>query len=179
MAHVTPRALANKLGYLDRKAWLASRVLIGQLAMNTAHEALLWNRRVESPSQWQEVVDYLLRRLAELVTPEGLAERPAAPATAAAADPSLLYSCRIRALGTSSGAFQTEWSGVLRIQHTGGEPHVSASLLLFSRGRRVQLRGQLGSSLELVFERTAGGKSRWAVLGWHEDVLGEYDGIEL
>lgn len=138
---------------------------------------MLWSRRVESETQWQEIADYLIRRLGELVAPDGIAERPALPPTAA--DPSLLYSCRIHALGSSGGALQTEWSGVLRVQTVDGQPHVSASLVLFSRGRRLQLAGQLGSSLELTFERPASGKSRWVVLGWHEDVLGEYQDVEL
>ncbi len=139
-----------------------------------AAESITWNPAIESESQWQKRAEELTRRLAELIEPEGLAEPIALTERGGC-------SCRIRSLATFGGALQTEWSGILRMQTVDGQPQITASLFLFSRGRRLQLAGQLGSSLELIFEPPArgGGGPRWVVLGWQEDLFGEYEDLEL
>lgn len=140
--------------------------------MNAAHDAAPWPRRVQSEAQWRELAEHLTAQLALLFGAPAVAE----PLTLAERGG---FSCRVRGDGAIGGALQLEWSGILRMLPGDGQPQLSASLFLFSRGRRMQAAGQLGSSLELVFEPSATGASRWVILGWHEDIYGEYEGIEL
>jgi hypothetical protein len=140
--------------------------------MNAAHETRLWTRHVEFEAQWREVAVYLGERLREFLGFEVRVE----PMTLLELD---AFSCRLRGGAAFGGALQLEWSGVLGMEPIEDQSHVSASLFLFSQRRRLQLAGQLGSSLELVFERREDGPGQWINLGWHDDVYGEYEGVAL
>jgi hypothetical protein len=140
--------------------------------MSAASESRLWGRRVESEVQWRELAQYLAGRLSEIVELDVVVE----PLTQAERSG---FSCRISAQGALGGPLQIEWSGFLKLEQRDGKPLFTASLVLFSRCRRLQIAGQAGSSLELVFERTSDDHGRWIILGWTEDVRGEYEGIEL
>jgi len=140
--------------------------------MSAATESRLWGRQVESEVQWRELAQYLAGRLSEIVELDVSVE----PLTQAERTG---FSCRISAQGALGGPLQIEWSGFLKLEHREGKPRITASLFLFSRCRRLQIAGQAGSSLELIFENTAGDHGRWVILGWHEDIRGEYEGIEL
>ena len=155
-----------------RRSRLASHVLLPGCEMNAAHDVEPWPRRVESEAQWRELAEHLTAQLALLFGGPAIAE----PLTLAERGG---FSCRVRGDGALGGALQLEWSGILRMLPADGQPQLSASLFLFSRGRRMQATGQLGSSLELVFERSPPGPSRWIILGWHDDIYGEYEDIEL
>ncbi|MGK5555559.1 hypothetical protein ACSNOI_28470 [Actinomadura kijaniata] len=85
------------------------------------------------------------------------------------------FSCRIRSRAPSGTAFRTAWEGVLGMQLFEGEPDVSASLFLFSHGRRVRLAGHRGSYLALVYRGPLDGTGTWRNEGWIEDVFGEFD----
>jgi hypothetical protein len=122
--------------------------------------------------QWRELAEYLAGRLGEIVELDVSVE----PLTRAERSG---FSCRISAQGALGGPLQIEWSGLLKLAHREGNPRITASLVLFSRCRRLQIAGQAGSSLELIFEHTADGDGRWTILGWHEDVRGEYQSLEL
>lgn len=139
--------------------------------MSAAPHAAPWPRRIESEAEWRKLVPHLTEQLAALLGGPALAE----PLTLVERGG---YSCRVRAEAPHAGALQLEWSGILRLIAVDGAPELSASLFLFSRGHRMQAAGQLGSSLELLFEGAPGGEGRWVVLGWHEDLYGEYEGIE-
>lgn len=150
--------------------------------MSAARDAEIWPRLVETEAQWRELVARATAQLGELLGTPAIAE----PLT-------LLerggYSCRVHGEGELGGALLLEWSGILRLLPADGRQQLSASLFLFSRGRRMQASGQLGSSLELIYERgpelldgaaaRRPAPERWLVLGWHDDVYGEYEGIEL
>jgi hypothetical protein len=140
--------------------------------MSAAHETRLWTRQVESEAQWRETAVYLGERLRDFLGFEVIAE----PMTLLEFD---AFSCGLHGGAAFGGVLQLEWCGVLGMEPIDGRSHVSASLFLFSQRRRLRLAGQLGSSLELVFERRDDGPGQWVSLGWHDDVYGEYEGVEL
>ncbi len=140
--------------------------------MTGTTESQVWERSVESEKQWRDLAQYLAARLSEIVDLDVVVE-PGAQVDRHG------FSSRISAQGALGGPLQIEWSGVLKLEQRGPRPRITASLLLFSRCRRLQIAGQTGSSLELVFEPTSNGNGRWIILGWHEDLRGEFAGVEL
>ncbi|ALG10125.1 hypothetical protein [Kibdelosporangium phytohabitans] len=64
------------------------------------------------------------------------------------------------------------------MEQVGGEPEVSATLLLFSRGRRLRLGNQSGSYLVLDYEGALDGSGTWQDRGWFADDLGEFEAYD-
>ncbi|HRC56864.1 MAG: hypothetical protein IPI49_17560 [Myxococcales bacterium] len=136
-------------------------------------EALLWTRRPQSEESWQRVTDYLVARLGHYLQLPVISEPPSMLGKRALA-------CGLRGARPVGGVLQVEWSGVLTLEvHDEEQLLVHASLVMFSRRRRLQLTGHIGSSLELVFERGADGRGHWTALGWQEDIYGQHEDAEL
>ena len=75
-----------------------------------------------------------------------------------------------------SGPLQLAWKGILGMQEIEGQPDVSLTMFLYSRGRRVRLDDQRGSYVELVYAGPLDGSGTWRDLGWLQDDFGEFDG---
>ncbi|CAM4484363.1 hypothetical protein NONI108955_33900 [Nocardia ninae] len=88
------------------------------------------------------------------------------------------FSCLLRGPEPSSPSFQVTWEGVLGMQYTDGQPRVSVSLFLYSRGRRLRLDDQPGSYLEIVYEGPLDGSGTWRDLGWLRDDFGEFEAYD-
>ncbi|SDF43714.1 hypothetical protein SAMN05216553_101635 [Lentzea fradiae] len=84
------------------------------------------------------------------------------------------FSCLVRG-PEPSGPLQVGWEAVLGMEHYDGKPHVSATLFLYSRGRRLRLDDQRGSYLEIVYDGPLDGSGTWRDLGWLQDDFGEFD----
>lgn len=77
------------------------------------------------------------------------------------------------------GPLSLAWRGALGVELHEDRPYVSASIFLFCLGKRLSLAGhEKGSYIELVCEPTPAGLGQWKVLGWFEDIYGEYVGID-
>jgi hypothetical protein len=85
------------------------------------------------------------------------------------------FSCAIRGPDPSGPTLQVAWEGVLGMGYIDGKPDISASLFLYSRGRRLRLDDQPGSYLVLVYEGALDGSGTWRDLGWLADDLGEFE----
>ncbi|QBS39432.1 hypothetical protein [Nocardia sp. CS682] len=88
------------------------------------------------------------------------------------------FSCLLRGPEPSSPSFQVTWEGVLGMHYTDGQPRVSVSLFLYSRGRRLRLDDQPGSYLEIVYEGPLDGSGTWRDLGWLRDDFGEFEAYD-
>jgi hypothetical protein len=86
--------------------------------------------------------------------------------------------CPIRSPVPFGGPLAVAWEGTLGLEVIDGRPYISASLFLFSNGNRLVVAGQLGSYLELVYEKAESGVSNWHSLGWIEDIYGEFEAID-
>ncbi|MFC9432169.1 hypothetical protein [Nocardia sp. NPDC057030] len=85
------------------------------------------------------------------------------------------FSCLIRGAEPTSPFFQVAWEGILGMEHRHGQPSVSVTLFLYSRGRRLRLDNQPGSFLEIVYDGALDGSGTWRALGWLPDDLGEFE----
>lgn len=85
------------------------------------------------------------------------------------------FSSSIRGPEPCHPSLQVAWEGTLGMQNIDGKPHVSATLFLFSRGRRLRLDDQTGSFLEIVYEGPLDGTGTWRDLGWLQDDFGEFE----
>lgn len=130
------------------------------------YESWLWSGRVECRAQWVDVSTYLVDRLAECL---GI-ELGSSLVTVVADG----FACRVRGGFATGGMLQLEWYGGLGMERIRGRSHVSASLFLFSQGRRLSIAGQQRSRLGLVFVPGRDG-GWWSSEGWQDDVRGEYD----
>lgn len=151
---------------------LAIAVHLVSKAAQPSPEALLWTRRAELPAHWEAVAQYLALRLGHYLQVPVVAESPTTLSRRS-------FAVEVRAPLPLAGAWQLEWTGVLAVADEPEDLRITASLVLFSQRRRLQLTGHVGSSLELVFERGGDGRGYWTCLGWHEDVLGLHEEVEL
>ncbi len=87
------------------------------------------------------------------------------------------FCCSIRSSNTFATPFDLAWEGILGMELIEGEPHVSASIFLFSKDSRLGLVGHEGSYLELVYQRSDIGAGYWSSLGWIDDIYGEFNNI--
>ncbi|QIS04237.1 hypothetical protein F5X71_19565 [Nocardia brasiliensis] len=87
------------------------------------------------------------------------------------------FSCLVRGPAPSR-PLQVAWEGVLGMAYDSGRPDISASLFLYSRGRRLRLDDQSGSYLEIVYEGPLDGSGTWRDLGWFEDDFGEFEAYD-
>ena len=131
-------------------------------------EAPLWADTLDLDRDWSEIIAYLVTRLSSYLGHEVRLgdlshQEPEA------------FGCAIEGRIAIGGAFAIEWTGRLALQRLDGISHVSATLLLFSRKRRLQVAGHSGSMLELQFEPRPHGAGEWISHGWHEDLYGEWD----
>jgi hypothetical protein len=135
---------------------------------------MVWTGRVDTEQRWYEIAAYLIVRLSTFLGVEVAGE----PITIGRSNAVTFGIHGAAALG---GELGVEWSGILELAMVDGETQISASLFLFSRRLRLQIAGQHGSSLRLLYERSqeGPGPGQWVVLGWHEDLYGEYQDIEL
>lgn len=88
------------------------------------------------------------------------------------------FSCLIRGAEPSGPSLQLAWEGVLGMHYSDGQPAISVSLFLYSRGRRLRLDDQPGSYLEIVYEGPLDGSGTWRDLGWLQDDFGEFDAYD-
>lgn len=79
------------------------------------------------------------------------------------------FSCLVRGPEPSGSTLQVAWEGVLGMEHFEAKPNVSATLFLYSRGRRLWLDDQRGSYLEIVYDGPLDGSGTWRDLGWLQD----------
>ncbi|MFF5262213.1 hypothetical protein ACFY4C_25025 [Actinomadura viridis] len=85
------------------------------------------------------------------------------------------FSCLIRSSPPQGNGFQLCWEGVLGMEPIEGEPYVSASLFLYSRGRRLgMINDAEGSFLEIDYEGSLEDGGRWGNPRWLADEFGEY-----
>lgn len=134
-------------------------------------EAALWAPTAGTGHDWSAIIPYLLSRLSGYLGHEATLESVLLHEDDA-------FCCAIEGRIALGGAFSIEWTGRLGMQPIEGAPHVSATLFLFSRKRRLQLEGHSGSVLELQFEPREHDAGEWVSHGWHEDVYGEWEGAE-
>lgn len=117
--------------------------------------------------QWTPAIDALAASLAthlgEQVTVVNVTEMEDA------------FSCLVRGPEPSGSTLQVAWEGVLGMEHFDGKPNVSATLFLYSRGRRLRLDDQRGSYLEIVYDGPLDGTGTWRDLGWLQDDFGEFE----
>jgi hypothetical protein len=140
--------------------------------MTAALESMVWGGRVDTEERWYEVAAYLIARLGTFLGVEVVGE----PITAGRRN---AVTFGIHGDSVIGGELGVEWSGILELMMIEGAMQISASLFLFSRRLRLQVAGQNGSSLRLLYERSEEAHGRWVVLGWHEDLYGEFQDIEL
>ncbi|MFB4316561.1 hypothetical protein [Actinomadura sp. 21ATH] len=85
------------------------------------------------------------------------------------------FSCLIRSSPPEGNGFRLCWEGVLGMQPSDGKPHISVSLFLYGRNRRLGLMGHAeGSVLEIDYEGSPGRGGRWGAPEWLPDEFGEY-----
>lgn len=131
-------------------------------------EATLWASTPGMGHDWSAIIPYLISRLSGYLGHEVSLESVLLHEADA-------FCCAIEGRVALGGAFSIEWTGRLGMQPVEGSPHVSATLFLFSRKRRLQLDGHNGSMLELQFEPRAQSAGEWVSHGWHEDLYGEWE----
>ena len=131
-------------------------------------ERTLWTRRVGRPERWSPVARYLTNKLGVFLGLEVVLEAPSVVGHDG-------FAFGIRGRRPIAGALSLEWAGTLRRVTIEGEIQVTASLVLFSTRRQLQVTGHQGSSFELLYEPLEGA-GQWCVLGWHDDIYGEYVG---
>jgi len=120
---------------------------------------------------WSAIIQHLVSALGDYLQQEvKLLEK-------SVIDGEALWS-RIRGASTFGGVFAVGWEGRLGMEIIENKPFVSASVFLFSQGRRLSVSGQAGSYLELVYERADNGEGRWRSLGWLEDIYDEFASID-
>ncbi|BDU00107.1 hypothetical protein [Nocardia sputorum] len=85
------------------------------------------------------------------------------------------FSCLVRGPEPSGPSLQVSWEGVLGMQYIDGQPDISVSVFLYSRGRRLRLDDQPGSYLEIVYAGPLDGTGTWRDLGWLQDDFGEFE----
>ncbi|MDX8141665.1 hypothetical protein SK854_06050 [Lentzea sp. BCCO 10_0061] len=85
------------------------------------------------------------------------------------------FSCLVRGPESSGSTLRVGWEAVLGMEHFDGKPNVSATVFLYSRGRRLRLDDHRGSYLEIVYDGPLDGSGTWRDLGWLQDDFGEYD----
>lgn len=119
------------------------------------------------PEQWQVKLNDLVESLGQLLeTPVRVIE-----ASAVGEDS---FSSYIRSALPPKGVFGITWEGLLGQELIEGRPHISASLFLFSQGKRLTVYGDTGGSIELIYEESESGRVGWRSVGWAEDTFGEY-----
>jgi hypothetical protein len=134
-------------------------------------EATLWAPTPGTDRDWSVIIPYLISRLSSYLGHE-------ATLASVLLREDDAFCCAIEGRIALGGAFSIEWTGRLGMQPIEGGRHVSATLFLFSRKRRLQLEGHSGSMLELQFEPREHGAGEWVSHGWHEDLYGEWEGAE-
>jgi len=88
------------------------------------------------------------------------------------------FCCCIRSAASFGGPLSIAWEGRLGMEAIEGKPLVSVSLFLFSHNKRLNIVGQQGSYVDLVYGRHNSGRGGWHFQGWEEDVYGEYEDID-
>ncbi|MEV6561598.1 hypothetical protein AB0M22_38175 [Nocardia sp. NPDC051756] len=88
------------------------------------------------------------------------------------------FSCLIRGREPSGPSLQLAWEGILGMHYSDGQPNISATLFLYSRGRRLRLDNHSGSFLEIVYEGALDGSGTWRDLGWLQDDFGEFEAYD-
>ena len=139
--------------------------------MRSRAEQLLWSQSELSDSDWSAIAEYLRVRLEEYLG------QPVQMGDVDVVDHEAL-SCSIRCIQPIGGPLHVQWRGILGTEIIEGIPHVSATLFLFSRGRRLQVKGLEGSTVELIFSRGDEDSGYWEFVGWESDVYGEWEGID-
>jgi len=119
------------------------------------------------PGRWRPAIDALVASLAEHLG------QPVTVVNAGEVDDG--FSCLVRGPAPSGPTLLVAWEGVLGMAQHDGTPHVSVSLFLYSRGRRLRLDDQPGSYLELVYDGPLDGGGTWRDLGWLQDDFGEFE----
>ncbi|MCM6774109.1 hypothetical protein NDR87_11560 [Nocardia sp. CDC159] len=88
------------------------------------------------------------------------------------------FSSLIRGPEPSSPFLQVAWDGILGMQRIDGQPYVSVTMFLYSRGRRLRLDDQSGSFLSIAYEGPLDGSGTWRDLGWLQDDFGEFESYD-
>ncbi|MGW6421346.1 hypothetical protein ACWF82_01600 [Nocardia sp. NPDC055053] len=126
----------------------------------------------DSPSdRWGPTIDVLAASLASHLGQQVIVVDPGGEMAEG-------FSCLIRSPAPTGPSLQVAWEGVLGMKFTDGQPVVSVSLFLFSRGRRLRLDDQPGSYLEIEYEGPLDGSGTWRDLGWLQDDFGEFEAYD-
>lgn len=139
----------------------------------TDPEQTLWRGVVEDRAQWRQVAEHLAARL------EIFLERGVQIDDEGSAVDRDSFSFPIRNREPFGGPLDIDWHGVLGMEHVDGVPMASATLLIYSAGRRIEVVGQKNSTLELVYEKQDDGHAEWVTRGWCNDDYGEWADIPL
>lgn len=138
--------------------------------MTLSPEEQLWSRTPEPGGDWSAVIEHLRASLAAFLQHEVVVD------VVLLAEPDA-FCCSIEGRGALGGVFDVQWTGRLGMQPIEGASHASATLILFSMQKRLQVSGHASSTLELSFVRREHGAGEWISLGWQEDVHGEWASI--
>ncbi|MFD0692137.1 hypothetical protein [Actinomadura fibrosa] len=90
------------------------------------------------------------------------------------------FSCKVRSPPPRGDGFRLCWEGLLGAGLAAdGNPHVSVTIFLYSRNRRLGVTGDAeGSSLEIDYEGSLEHGGRWVSPRWLHDEFGEFLGYE-
>ncbi len=143
-------------------------------------ESLIIDHMIRNPSaegprtseEWSKIIDHLVHSLSTHLKQAVIS--PTKSADEAVIDKEALC-LPVRSATISSDPFAISWTGTLGLEIIDGKPYVSASLFLFSQGRRLSVVRGHGSVLELVYEFDSNGVGDWRDRGWEADEFGEYD----
>lgn len=140
-------------------------------------ENTLWSRQVETADEWVGVGRYLVDRLAHYLG-QPIAIEYVKPVTEEAFTCSI-SSAEVASAGLAAqGPLAVRWSGVLGMEPIEGNSWVSATLVLFVLGQRLNVGAHASSVVELVYERRPGALGEWRCEGWRLDEYGEWDGVQ-
>jgi hypothetical protein len=128
------------------------------------------NINEDETGRWRQAIDALAASLAAHLGHEVTVDRRTEMENG--------FFCAIRGPEPSGPTLQIAWEGSFAMEQVDGEPEVSATLLLFSRGRRLRLDNQSGSYLVLDYEGALDGSGTWKDRGWLADDLGEFEAYD-
>jgi hypothetical protein len=154
--------------------------MIGQL---TIMEEILIDKKIwqlpngsqRTKEEWSGIVDYLVKTLEDYLQ-QGIDIVDDTIETSIVDNEALC--CSIRSAVSFGGSLAVAWEGRLGMELIEDKPCVSASIFLFSLNKRLNVAGQGGSYLELIYEQSDNGNGGWRSLGWMEDIYGEFENID-
>ncbi len=145
------------------------------MRQNLTIDEMIRNPPGEGPrtsEEWSRIVDHLVHSLGMHLNQS--VHSPTQSVDEAVIDKEALC-WPIQSAMVSSDPLAFSWTGTLGLEVIDGTTYVSASLFLFSHGRRLSVTRGHGSFFELVYEFDRNGVGHWRTLGWQDDSLGEYD----